>query len=48
VSAGVSFNVTRTTSATVRLIDPFLPKLEEWMEASKGKVRADVAHESCW
>ncbi len=28
-----------------RLIDPFLPKLEEWMEASKGKVRADVAHD---
>jgi hypothetical protein len=39
-----------TAKATVgpRLIDPFLPKLEEWMEASKGKVRADVAHESCW
>jgi hypothetical protein len=28
-----------------QLIDPFLPKLEEWMEASRGKVRADVAHE---
>ena len=28
-----------------RLIDPFLAKLEEWMEASKGKVRADVAHD---
>jgi transposase len=28
-----------------RLIDPFLPKLEEWMDASKGKVRADVAHD---
>jgi len=28
-----------------RLIDPFLPKLEEWMEASKGKVRADVVHD---
>ena len=28
-----------------QLIDPFLPKLEEWMEASKGKVRADVAHD---
>ncbi len=28
-----------------RLIDPFLPKLEEWMEASKGKVRADIAHD---
>lgn len=28
-----------------RIIDGFLPKLEEWMETSKGKVRADVAHE---
>lgn len=27
------------------LIDEFLPKVEEWVEASKGKIRADVAHE---
>ncbi|GDY33646.1 IS21 family transposase [Gandjariella thermophila] len=27
------------------LIDPFLPKLEEWVERSRGKIRADVAHE---
>ncbi len=27
------------------LIDGFLPKLEEWMEHSGGKVRADVAHQ---
>jgi len=27
------------------LVDGFLPKLEEWMEHSGGKVRADVAHE---
>jgi len=27
------------------LIDPFLPKLEELVERSKGKIRADVAHE---
>ncbi len=26
------------------LIDPFLPKVEEWMELSNGKIRADVAH----
>ena len=25
--------------------DEFLPKIEEWMERSKGKIRADVAHE---
>ena len=27
------------------LIDEFLPKLEEWIERSKGRLRADVAHE---
>jgi Mu transposase-like protein len=28
-----------------RLIDGYLNKLEEWMEASHGKIRADVAHD---
>jgi transposase len=28
-----------------QLIDEFLPKLEEWMEHSHGKVRADKAHQ---
>jgi transposase len=28
-----------------QLIDPFLAKVEEWMERSAGKIRADVAHE---
>jgi transposase len=28
----------------VQLIDPYLDKLEEWMETSKGKLRADRAH----
>ena len=28
-----------------QLIDPYLEKLEEWVEESKGKVRADVAHD---
>jgi hypothetical protein len=28
-----------------KLIDEFWPKLEEWMEHSKGKIRADVAHD---
>jgi hypothetical protein len=27
------------------VIDGFLPKLEELVERSKGKIRADVAHE---
>lgn len=26
-----------------RVIDPFMPKIEEWVERSNGKVRADVA-----
>ena len=28
-----------------RVTDVFLPKIEEWVEASKGKIRADKAHE---
>ena len=28
-----------------QLIDEYLPKVEEWVEQSKGKVRADRAHE---
>jgi len=28
-----------------KLIDPFLEKIEEWVDRSKGKVRADIAHE---
>ena len=28
-----------------QLIGPFLEKLEEWLEASRGKIRADVAHD---
>jgi transposase len=28
-----------------RLIDPFLPKVEEWIERSEASVRADVVHE---
>ena len=31
--------------ARVQLIDEFLPKLEEWIERSKGRLRADIAHE---
>ncbi|MGH9104847.1 MAG: Mu transposase domain-containing protein [Acidimicrobiales bacterium] len=27
------------------MIDSYMPKLEEWMEQSRGKVRADVAHD---
>lgn len=28
-----------------RVTDPFLPKIEEWVEASRGKIRADKAHD---
>ncbi|WP_274919657.1 IS21 family transposase [Streptomyces sp. WZ-12] len=28
-----------------KLIDPFMPKIEEWVERSQGKVRADKLHE---
>jgi transposase len=34
-----------TRSRRVRSIDPFLPKVEEWVEASQGRVRADRVHE---
>ena len=29
-----------------KLIDPFMPKIEEWVERSKGKIRADKAFEN--
>lgn len=32
-------------AARDRLIDGFLAKVEEWVERSKGKVRADVVHD---
>jgi transposase len=31
-------------AARPRATDAFLPKIEEWVEASKGRIRADVAH----
>lgn len=37
--------LTATSARRPQLIDEFLPKVEEWMEASHGKVRADVAHD---
>ena len=32
-------------AARPQLIDEFLPKVEEWMERSAGKIRADKAHD---
>ncbi len=37
--------VGRALVVGAKLIDAFLPQLEAWMEASKGKIRADVAHD---
>ncbi len=37
--------LTATAVRRPQLIDEFLPKVEEWMEASRGKVRADVCHD---
>jgi transposase len=34
-----------TRPRRVRSIDPFLPKVEEWVEASQGRIRADKVHE---
>lgn len=34
-----------TRSRRVRSIDPFLPKVAEWVEASQGRIRADRVHE---
>jgi hypothetical protein len=28
-----------------RVTDPFMPKIEEWVEKSHGKIRADKAHD---
>ncbi|MDQ1249033.1 MAG: hypothetical protein QG597_3407 [Actinomycetota bacterium] len=33
------------SAARAQVIDPFLAKVEEWVERSKGKVRADIAHD---
>ena len=36
--------LTDLPAARPRLVDGYLSKLEEWMERSRGKIRADVAH----
>ena len=45
VAAREAGGVSERSAARPQLIDGFLPKLEEWMEASNGKVRADVRHD---
>ena len=34
-----------TPARRPQVIDAFLDKIEEWVEASKGRIRADKAHE---
>jgi len=29
-------------------VDAWLPKLEEWVERSVGRIGADIAHARCW
>jgi hypothetical protein len=31
-----------------QLIDPYLAKVEEWVERSHGRVRADIVHDKLW
>lgn len=44
VAAREAGGVSDPPAARPRLIDEFLPKLEEWMEHSRGRIRADKAH----
>ena len=34
-----------TRPRRMRSIDPYLPKVQEWIEASDGRIRADKVHE---
>lgn len=45
VAARDGGRVLGTSIERERITDPFLPKIEEWIEASKGRIRADKAHE---
>jgi transposase len=45
VAARDNGGLARGRLARDQLIDPYLAKLEEWVERSRGKLRADVAHD---
>ena len=45
VAARDAGGLTDQPAARAQLIDEYLPKVEEWVERSKGKIRADVAHD---
>jgi hypothetical protein len=44
VSAREAGGLSDRPAARPQLIDEFLPKVEEWMERSGGKIRADRVH----
>ncbi len=35
---------TSGTARRTRITDPYMPKIEEWVEQSRAKIRSDVAH----
>ena len=45
VAAREAGGLTAQPVRRVQLVDPFLEKIEEWVEKSRGKLRADVAYE---
>ena len=45
VAAREAGGLSDRAAARPRLIDGFLPKVEEWIERSNGRLRADVAHD---
>lgn len=45
VAARDSGRLSAAPARRVGLIDAFLPKVEEWVDRSEGKIRADVAHD---
>lgn len=45
VAARDAGSLTAGPAARDHLIDPFLAKIEEWVERSRGKVRGDIVHE---
>ena len=45
VTAREQGGLTDRPAARPQLIDEYLPKLEEWLERSNGKLRADAAHD---
>ena len=45
VAARDAGRLSERPAARAQLIDEFLPKVEEWVDKSNGKIRADIAHD---